>query len=60
MKRAVIVASVAETKEAPSIYSLLKKRLMELSKELEQKSLEVQQLTDKLIDETSDNRHSKQ
>ncbi len=60
MKRAAIVASVAETKEAPSIYSLLKKRLMELSKELEQKSLEVQQLTDKLIDETSDNRHSKQ
>ena len=60
MKRAVIVASVAETKEAPSIYSLLKKRLMELSKELEQKSLEVQQLTDKLIDETSDNRYSKQ
>lgn len=60
MKRTVIVASAAETKEVPSIYSLLKMRLMELSKELEQKSVEVQELTEKLIDEISKNRHSKQ
>ena len=60
MKRTVIVASAAETKEAPSIYSLLKMRLMELSKELEQKSLEVQQIADRLIDEISSNRYPKQ
>lgn len=60
MKRTVIVAPATEIKEIPSIYGLLKMKLMELSKELEQKSLEVQELTDKLIDEISDNRHSKQ
>ena len=60
MKRTVIVASTADIKEIPSIYGLLKMRLMELSKELEQKSVEVQELTDKLIDEISKSRHSKQ
>lgn len=60
MKRTVIVASTAETKEIPSIYSLLKMRLMELSKELEQKSIEIQELTDKLIDQISNNGRSKQ
>lgn len=60
MKRTVIVASTADIKEIPSIYGLLKIKLMELSKELEQKSAEIQVLTDKLIDEISNNRHSKQ
>lgn len=60
MKKTVIVASTADIKEIPSIYGLLKIKLMELSKELEQKSVEVQELTDKLIDEISKNRHSKQ
>lgn len=58
MKRTVIVASTAEVKEIPSIYGLLRMKLTELSKELEQKSAEVQELTDRLIDETSNNRHS--
>lgn len=60
MKRTVIVASTADIKETLSIYSLLKIKLMELSKELEQKSVEIQVLTDKLTDEISSNRCSKQ
>lgn len=60
MKRTVIVASAAETKETPSIYGLLKIKLMELSKELEQKSIEIQEFTDKLINKISNNRDSKQ
>lgn len=60
MKRTVIVASTADIKEAPSIYSLLKIKLMELSKELEQKSVEIQVLTDKLTDEIFNNRYQKQ
>ena len=60
MKRTVIVASTEQIKEISSIYGFLKMRLMELSKELEQKSIEIQEFTDKLIDEISNNRHSKQ
>lgn len=60
MKRTIIVAPAAEIKEIPSIYGLLKMKLRELSEELEQKSIEIQELTDKLIDEISDNRRPKQ
>ena len=60
MKRTVIVVPTTEIKEIPSIYSLLKMKLMELSKELEQKSIEIQELTGKSIDKNSSNRRSKQ
>jgi hypothetical protein len=59
MKRTIIVAPATEIKEIPSIYGLLKIKLMELSKELEQKSIEIQKLTDKSINAVSKNRHSK-
>ena len=60
MKRSVVVAPTAEVRENPSIYGLLKIKLRELSEELEQKSLEIQKLTDKPINTVSNNRYSKQ
>lgn len=60
MKRTVVVVSTTEIKEIPSIYGLLRIKLMELSKELEQKSIEIQELTDKSIDTALSNRRSKQ
>ena len=60
MKRTVVVVPTTEIKEIPSIYGLLKMKLMELSKELEQKSIEIQEITDKSIDTALSNRRSKQ
>nr|DAS92875.1 MAG TPA: hypothetical protein [Caudoviricetes sp.] len=60
MKRTVVVVPTTEIKEIPSIYGLLRMKLMELSKELEQKSIEIQEPTDNSIDAALSNRHSKQ
>jgi hypothetical protein len=53
MRKIVTIASTAEIKKAPSFYDLLKMRLIQLSKELEQNSLEINKLTDKLVNEIS-------
>ena len=60
MKRTVVIVPTTEIKEIPSIYGLLRMKLMELSKELEQKSIEIQEITDKSIDTALSNRRSKQ
>lgn len=57
MKEIVTVVSTAEVKNVPSFADFIEMRVRHLLEELEQNSLEIEKLTNKLIEAISNNRH---
>lgn len=57
MKEIVTVVSTAEVKNVPSFADFIEMRVRQLLGELEQNSLEIKKLTNKLIETIFNNRH---
>lgn len=57
MKEIVTIVSTAEVKNASSFADFIEMRVKRLLEELEQNSLEIEKLTNKLIETISNNRH---
>lgn len=57
MKEIVTIVSTAEVKNVSSFADFIEMRVKRLLEELEQNSLEIEKLTNKLIEIISNNRH---
>lgn len=57
MKEIVIIVSTAEVKNVSSFADFIEMRVKRLLEELEQNLLEIEKLTNKLIETISNNRH---
>lgn len=57
MKEIVTIVSTAEVKNVLSFADFIEMRVKRLLEELEQNSLEIEKLTNKLIETISNNRH---
>lgn len=57
MKEIVTIVSTAEVKNVSSFADFIEMRVKRLLEELEQNSLEIEKLTNKLIETISNNRH---